>query len=129
MNIYPTELSNVYKIIFLFIAFIICAIILPTKYKPFSNEFFEQVKIKLKPNPMNINLNNNIINGTGCGTGRGNGYGSGNENGYGGAVNNNYPDIIVPVYAPWRTYWPASSVYPYYPFYPYYYNNYYWPYY
>lgn len=96
------ELSDVYKIIFLFIIFIICAIILPQKYEP-----FEQVKIKLKPNPMNLNLNNNIVAG-GCGT-------------------NNYPDVIVPIYAPWRTYWPASSVYPYYPFYPYYYNNYYWP--
>lgn len=98
----------VFKIIFLFIIFIICAITLPQKYELFSNEFFEQVKIKLKPNPLNVNLNNNIVNG-GCGT-------------------NNYPDVVVPVYAPWRTYWPASSVYPYYPFYPYYYNNYYWPY-
>jgi len=98
------DLSNVYKIIFLFIIFIICAIILPQKYEP-----FEQVKIKLKPNPMNLNLNNNIVAGGGCGT-------------------NNYPDVVVPVYAPWKTYWPASSVYPYYPFYPYYYNNYYWPY-
>lgn len=92
---------NTYKIIFLFIIFIICVIILPQKYEP-----FEQVKIKLKPNPMNLNLNNNIVTGGGCGT-------------------NNYPDVVVPVYAPWRTYWPASSVYPYYPFYPYYYNNYY----
>lgn len=100
------ELSNVYKIIFLFIIFIVCAIILPRKYEPFGNEFFEQVKIKLKPNP--INLNNNIVVGGGCGT-------------------NNYPDVVVPIYAPWRTYWPASSVYPYYPFYPYYYNNYFWP--
>lgn len=116
------ELSNVYKIIFLFIAFIICAIILPQKYEPFSNEFFEQVKIKLKPNPMNINLNNNIIGGCGNNGGNGNGNGNGNS-----GENGNYPDIIVPVYAPWRTYWPASSVYPYYPFYPYYYNNYYWP--
>jgi len=99
----------VIKIIFLFIIFLICAIILPQKYEPFENEFFEQVKIKLKPNPLNVNLNNNIVNDGGCGT-------------------NNYPDVIFPVYAPWRTYWPASSVYPYYPFYPYYYNNYYWPY-
>ena len=104
------KLSNVYKIIFLFIIFIVCAIILPQKYKLFGNEFFEQVKIKLKPNPINLNLNNNIVAGgcEGCGT-------------------NNYPDVVVPIYAPWRTYWPASSVYPYYPFYPYYYNNYYWP--
>lgn len=110
---YQFNTDSVFKIIFLFIIFIICAIILPQKYKPFEdeffkNEFFEQVKIKLKPNPLNVNLNNNIVNGGGCGT-------------------NNYPDIIVPIYAPWRTYWPASSVYPYYPFYPYYYNNYYWP--
>ncbi len=95
--------SDIYKIIFLFIVFLICAIILPQNL-----ESFEQVKIKLKPNPLNLNLNNNIVNGGGCGP--------------------NYPDVIVPVYAPWRTYWPASTVYPYYPFYPYYYNNYYWPY-
>lgn len=98
-------MEHVYRIIFLFIIFIICAIILPQKVS-FTKEFFEQVKIKLKPNPMNLNLNNNIVNG-GCGT-------------------NNYPDVVVPIYAPWRTYWPASSVYPYYPFYPYYYNNYFW---
>lgn len=103
------ELSNVYKIIFLFIIFLICAIILPQNYQPFSNEFFEQVKIKLKSNPINLNLNNNIVTSGGCG-------------------NNNYPDVVVPVYAPWRTFWSASSVYPYYPFYPYYYNNYFWPY-
>ena len=99
--------SCIYRIILLFILFLICAIVLPQKIEPFSNESFEQVKIKLKPNPMNLNLNNNIINGGACGP--------------------SYPDVIVPVYAPWRTYWPASSVYPYYPFYPYYYNNYYWP--
>lgn len=93
-------MSDIYKIIFLFLIFIICAIMLPSKYEP-----FEQVKIKLRPNPLNVNLNNNIVNG-GCGQ--------------------TWPDVVVPVYAPWRTYWPASSVYPYYPFYPYYYNNYYW---
>ena len=96
------SLSNIYKIIFLFIIFLICAIVLPQKYEP-----FEQVKIKLRQNPLNVNLNNNIVNG--------------------GNYGQNYPDVVVPVYAPWRTYWPASSVYPYYPFYPYYYNNYYWP--
>lgn len=101
-----SEFSNIYKIIFLFIIFIICAIILPLKHKLISNEFFEQVKIKL--NPINLNLNNNVVAG---------GYGT-----------NNYPDVVVPIYAPWRTYWPASSVYSYYPFYPYYYNNYFWPY-
>jgi hypothetical protein len=106
MSLFETDC--VFKIILLFVVFIICVIILPQKYEPFANEFFEQVKIKLKPNPLNVNLNNNIINGGGCGT-------------------NNYPDVVVPVYAPWRTYWPASAVYPYYPFYPYYYNNYYWP--
>lgn len=102
------DLTDVYKIILLFLIFIICAIILPPKYEP-----FEQVKIKLKPNPININLNNNIVS---------------NGGGDGGCGTNNNPDVVVPVYAPWRTYWPASSVYPYYPFYPYYYNNYYWPY-
>lgn len=100
------ELSNVYKIIFLFMIFIICAIVLPQKYEPFTNEFFEQIKIKLKPNP--ININNNVV--TSCG----------------GCGTNYYPDIVVPVYAPWRTYWNANSVYPYYPFYPYYFNNYFW---
>ena len=92
-------LSNTCKIIFLFIFFLICLFILPQKY-----ELFEQVKIRIKPNPLNVNLNNNIVNGGNCGQ--------------------NYPDVIVPVYAPWRTYWNANSVYPYYPFYPYYYNNY-----
>jgi len=96
------DLSIIYKIIFLFIIFLICAIVLPQKYEP-----FEQVKIKLKQNPQNINLNNNIINN--------------------GNYEQNFPDVIIPVYAPWRTYWPMSSIYPYYPFYPYYYNNYYWP--
>lgn len=86
--------------IIIFVILIICAILLPVK-----NEHFEQVKIKLKPNPLNINLNNT----NDC------------------ANNNNYPEIIVPIYAPWRTYWPASLVYPYYPFYPYYYNNYFLP--
>ena len=26
----------------------------------------------------------------------------------------NYPDVIVPVYSPWRTYYPWTSIYPYY---------------
>ena len=69
---------------------------------PKNIENFEQVTIKLKQNPLNVNCSTDSCN--------------------------NYPDVIVPVYAPWRTYWPASSVYPYYPFYPYYYNNYYLPY-
>ena len=93
--------TNIHKIIFLFVIFLICAIILPQKF-----ESFEQVKIKLRPNPINLNLNNNIVNGGNCGTSN--------------------PDVVVPVYAPWRTYWPVSTFYPYYPFYPYYYNNYYW---
>lgn len=94
--------SSIYKIILLFIIFVVGVIVLPKKI-----ETFEQVKIKLKPNPINLNLNNNIVNGgnsTNCGS--------------------NYPDVIVPIYAPWRTYWSANSIYPYYPFYPYYYNNY-----
>ncbi len=91
------DLPDIYKIIFLFIIFLICAIILPKKIK---SESFEQVKIKLRPNPLNLNLNNNIING--------------------GSYGLTYPDIIIPVYAPWRTYWPINTIYPYYPFYTYY---------
>lgn len=91
------NITIIYKIFFLIILlFAICFL-----YGDFEN--FEQVKIKLKQNPFNINLNNNI-NGGSC---------------------DNSPDIIVPIYAPWRTYWPSNLVYPYYPFYPYYYNNYY----
>ena len=101
------KFQDINKIAFLFVILIICVILFNVKYELFGNEFFEQVKIKLKQNPLNLNLNNNIVTSGGCGT-------------------NNYPDVVVPVYAPWRTYWPASSVYPYYPFYPYYYNNYYW---
>jgi len=69
-------------------------------------ENFEQVKIKLKQNPLNINVNNSVSGGN-----------------YGPCSNT--PDVVMPVYAPWRTYWPSNTVYPYYPFYPYYYNNYY----
>jgi hypothetical protein len=91
------NLFNRYKILFIFLILFICAIFISKKY-----ENFEQVKIKLKQNPINLNLYNNVSNG-GC---------------------NNTPDVIVPVYAPWKTYWPAESIYPYYPYYPYYYNNY-----
>ena len=87
-----------------FVVLVICAIILPKEM-----EKFEQVKIKLKPNPLNINVNNINKRVGGC------------------APCSNAPDIVVPVYAPWRTYWPVDAVYPYYPFYPYYYNNYYLP--
>ena len=89
-----------YNVIMLFIILVICAILLPKEQV----DKFEQVKIKLKPNPLNLNISNSVNNGGTCSA---------------------YPDVIVPIYAPWRTYWPASSVYPYYPFYPYYYNNYY----
>jgi hypothetical protein len=93
-----------YEILIIFIVLVVLAMILP-KENHIDN--FEQVKIKLKPNPLNLNINNsNSCNTNTC---------------------NSYPDIVVPVYAPWRSYWPASSVYPYYPFYPFYYNNYYWP--
>jgi hypothetical protein len=88
-----------YVIIILFVILVICAIILPKQ-----KENFEQVKIRLKQNPLNINVNNSNNSCGPCSL---------------------EPDVIVPVYAPWRTYWPASTVYPYYPFYPYYYNNYY----
>lgn len=88
-----------YQIILIFIILVICAIVIPKK----KNENFEQVKIKLKSNPLNFNIN------------------------YPNNSCDNYPDIIVPVYAPWKTYWTADLVYPYYPFYPYYYNNYYLP--
>ena len=93
-----------YDVLIIFILLVVLAIILP-KEKYILGENFEQVKIKLKPNPLNFN----ITNSNNCGT------------------CNSYPDVIVPIYAPWRTYWPANTVYPYYPFYPYYYNNYYWP--
>jgi len=91
-----------FKFIFILVILFICAVIIPIK-KYYEN--FEQVKIRLKQNP--LNLNNQGSSSPPC---------------------NNYPDVIVPVYAPWKTYWPADIVYPYYPFYPYYYNNYYWPY-
>lgn len=90
------------QIFIIFIILVFCAIIFPS-----NTEKFEQVKIKLKQNPLNLNVNCSGGNCSPC---------------------NNYPDVIVPVYAPWKTYWPANLVYPYYPFYPYYYNNYYWPY-
>lgn len=90
---------DVYKIIFLLIVLVFCAVFVPPCSEP-----FEEVKIKLEPNPLNLNLAGTV----------------------GGGCAQTYPDVIVPVYAPWRTYWPASQVYPYYPFYPYYYNNYWW---
>ena len=93
-----------YEIVILFIILVVCAIMLPKEM-----EHFEQVKIKLRPNPLNININNNNDGTNRC------------------AQCSNTPDVIVPVYAPWRTYWSADAVYPYYPFYPYYYNNYYLP--
>ena len=95
-----------YIIVILFIILVVCAIVLPKE-----TDHFEQVKIRLKPkpNPLNINVNNTNNSSGGC------------------APCSNTPDVVVPVYAPWRTYWPANSVYPYYPFYPYYYNNYYLP--
>ena len=92
-----------FQFIFILVILFICAVIIPKRYY----ENFEQVKIKLKPNPLKVNLNCQNNSCPPC---------------------NNNPDIIVPVYAPWKTYWPADLVYPYYPFYPYYYNNYYWPY-
>jgi len=92
-------ITKIYRIIILFVILILCL-----KIFPIINENFEQVKIKLKPNPINLNVNNS--NNNTC---------------------NNYPDVVVPVYAPWRTYYPASIIYPYYPFYPFYYNNYFLP--
>ncbi len=38
--------------------------------------------------------------------------------------NNQNPDVIVPVYSPWRTYYPWSAVYPYNWNYPYYWSQY-----
>lgn len=44
---------------------------------------------------------------------------------------NNEPNIIIPIYAPWRTYWTFNNnqnnefTQLYYSYYPYYYNNYY----
>ncbi len=99
-----------YLIIFLLIIFFICSVILSSENNK-NNEKFEQVKINLKQNPLNqrdnsydININNN--NGGGC------------------PPCDNTPDVVVPVYAPWRTYWTSNTFFPYYPFYPYYYNNY-----
>ncbi len=97
----------VYNIIILFIGLILINLIFREFVSSSPNkvdkvEKFEKVKIKLKPNPLNLNINN--VNGGTCAT---------------------YPDVIVPVYAGWKSYWPASMVYPYYPFYPFYYNNYY----
>lgn len=92
-----------YEILIIFIILVVLSIILPKEN--IYRENFEQVKIKLKQNPLNLNISNS----NNCGN------------------CNSYPDIIVPVYAPWKTYWPASSIYPYYPFYPFYYNNYYLP--
>lgn len=91
------QMHQVYNMIFLFFGLVILHWLISPNI-----DNFEQVKIKLKPNPLNLNINN--VNGGTCGT---------------------YPDVIVPIYAGWKSYWPASSVYPYYPFYPFYYNNYY----
>jgi hypothetical protein len=74
---------------------IFIVLVIISKLLPTEKEHFEKVKIKLKQK-----LNN-------C------------------SENSNEPEIIVPIYAPWKTYYPASSIYPYYPFYPYYWNNYY----
>ena len=93
-----------YEILIIFIVLVVLTVILP-KERVGQRENFEKVKIKLKQNPLNLNINNS----NNCNT------------------CNSYPDVIVPVYAPWKSYWPASSVYPYYPFYPFYYNNYYLP--
>ena len=92
-----------YEILILFIILVIFVCIFPNGY-----EKFEQVKIKLKTNPINFNISNTNNCGDGC-------------------SGNNSPDVIVPVYAPWKTYWPANLLYPYYPFYPFYYNNYFLP--
>ena len=92
-----------YEVFIIFIVLVVLAIILPKENIKIEN--YEKVKIKLQPNPLNLNINNS----NNCNT------------------CDSYPDVVVPVYAPWRSYWPASTVYPYYPFYPFYYNNYYWP--
>ena len=100
----PTQ--QFYDIFIIFMIFVCIAIILVKKNRIHQNnktENFEKVKIKLKQNPLNLNF----INSNDCQT------------------CNSYPDIVVPIYAPWKTYWPANSLYPYYPFYPFYYNNYY----
>ncbi len=46
------------------------------------------------------------------------------SNNCGSNCNNQYPDVIVPVYSPWRTYYPWSWVYPYNWNYPYYWSQY-----
>lgn len=106
----PIYTQQFYTVFIIFIVITTIAILLPKENinrLKHNMENFEKVKIKLKQNPLNLNITNS--NSNRCQT------------------CNSYPDIVVPIYAPWRTYWPASSIYPYYPFYPYYYNNYYWP--
>lgn len=95
-----------YEILCIFLLLVILSIFLP---KETINERFEQVKIKLKPNPINLNITNT----------------NSNTNDWGSC--NSYPDVIVPIYSPWRTYLPFNNVYSnyYYPYYPFYYNNYY----
>ena len=86
-----------YNVFIIFLILVLLAFFIQKEEK------FEQVKIKLKQNPLNLNINNSN-NCSNC---------------------NSYPDIVVPVYAPWKAFWNSSAVYPYYPFYPFYYNNYY----
>ena len=84
--------------------FVIILLVISVFISPTDNESFEQVKIKLNSIPLDININNND-----------------NRNDQNSCSNN--PDIIVLIYAPWRTYLTSSNmIYPYYPFY---YNNYY----
>jgi hypothetical protein len=78
-------ISDFYKIVFLFLLYIICLIILPQKL-----ETFEQLKIKINQNPININLNLN------------------------NNFDKNNPEIIVPIYAPWSRYYNFNSIYPFY---------------
>jgi hypothetical protein len=90
-------------VLIIFLILVVCYIIMPKEKMKYNEENFEKVKINLKKNPINLNINNSN-NCNNC---------------------NGYPDIVMPIYAPWRNYFPPSSFYPYYPFYPYYYNNYY----
>jgi predicted membrane protein len=89
-----------FKILTIFV--LLFFLILLTIFSPNNKENFEKVKIKLKQNPINFNINNS----NNCGN------------------SNTYPDVIIPVYAPWKSYWFGNQAYPYYPFYPFYYNNY-----
>ncbi len=85
------------KILFCILVYVLVIIFVPNSHNldKFSNiDNFEKV--------YNVNVN--------CGGGN--------------CCGNQSPDVIVPVYSPWRTYYPYSWVYPYNWNYPYYWSQY-----